>query len=58
MPRLEGLHPHTHCPSGEGKELVVHVSLHLLLFIHGRPLLVAELVDGGQKQVQITVEEL
>ena len=41
------LHLYTHHSSGEGEELVVHISLHLLCLIDSCTLCCAELVDGG-----------
>ena len=46
----------THHSSGEAKELIVHISLHLLLPVHRLTLLRSELVDDCYVLVEITIQ--
>lgn len=56
LPSCWRLCPPTHHSSGEGKELVIHISLHLVLFIHCSPLLRPKLGDDCYELVEVTAE--
>ncbi len=51
------MHTHTqtaHISPGEGKKLIVHITLHLLLIVHSRTLFHAEVHDLTKVCVQVS----